>query len=331
MQLEASEDHLKGAISSAPLVTRMEHDITSLNAIVTAMQEDQDTSSHRLQRVNERFLNATEAWQSGLGVITDELATLRSESRSIHGRVTEQVNDAEGRLRALTERLEELQDGTRRNARLLERTEEEDAQQVQKQLDWNTGQVARLQEHLKQLSRQDADLQEKLEEMEPRAQECAAHLPTVEDAVRSILRLGADLSSTEWRIEELTLQVLGTEDSMLKALAEILELRQALDDVHVDNSAIRVNNELGVMLEAIKELLHREEDLDSEKGEPLLDKRKDFEKRDLAGLDVDDFEQLSNALKEMEKTIFLESALDNSEGQNTGAEEDPVIELKDLL
>ncbi|XP_072529321.1 inhibitor of nuclear factor kappa-B kinase-interacting protein isoform X1 [Salminus brasiliensis] len=313
-KLEASEDHLKGTLFSVSAVTRLENDIASLSATIMAMQEDQGASSLRLQKVNDRFLNVTEAWQVGLGAVTDELAALRSESRSVHGRVTERVNDAEGRLRALAERLEEVEDGTRRNARLLERTEEEDAKRVQNQLDWNTGQVGRLQEQLKQLSRNDAELQEKLEETEPRAKECEAQLPTVEDAVRSILRLGADLSSTERRIEELTLQVLGTEDSMLKALAEILELRQALDDLQVDNSVMKVSSELEVMLEAMKELNH----LQGEEHQP--GEGKDYEE-----------DRFADALKVLEKNAFLRSELDHSEGQNTGDEENPTTELKELL
>ncbi|XP_017549453.1 inhibitor of nuclear factor kappa-B kinase-interacting protein isoform X1 [Pygocentrus nattereri] len=332
-KLEASEDHLKGALSSITLVTRLEHDITSLNAVVTAMQEDQDASTRHLQGVNERFQNVTEEWQSKLGTVTDELVSLRSESRLVHGRVTEQVNDAEGRLHALTERLEELEDGTRRNARLLERTEEEDAQQVQSQLDWNTRQVTRLQEQLKQLSRNDIELQEKLEETEPKAKECEAQLPTVEDAVRSILKLGADLSSTERRLEELTFQVLGTEDSMLKALAEILELRQALDDLQVDNSVKKMSSELGVVLEAMKELEHlqREQDLYSRREELQPGDGKDFERLDLKDLHFENVKQLSNALKDLEKNVLLEPALDHSDGQTTGTEEDPLAEFDELL
>ncbi|XP_066524342.1 inhibitor of nuclear factor kappa-B kinase-interacting protein isoform X1 [Hoplias malabaricus] len=332
-KLEASEDNMKEALSSVTSVTRLERDIASLNAVIVAMQEDQDVSSHRLQKVNEQFLNVTEAWQAGLEAITDELATLRTESRSIHGHVTEQVNDAESRLRVLKERLEELEDSTKRNARLLERTEEEDAQRVRSHLDWNTGQVTRVQEQLKVLSKNDMELQEKLEETEPRAKECESQLPIVEDAVRSILRLGADLSNTERRLEELTLQVLGTEDSMLKALAEILELRQALDNLQVDNSVMKVSNELGVMLEAMKELEHLqiEQNLDSRRNEPLLEEGKDIEKNDLANLGFENLEQLSNALKELEKNVFLETVLDHSDGQSKGPEEDPLNKIKDFL
>ncbi|XP_076860980.1 inhibitor of nuclear factor kappa-B kinase-interacting protein isoform X1 [Brachyhypopomus gauderio] len=271
-KLEASEDHLKGALSTSTLLTRLEQDVASLNNVVTAIQEDQHASSRQLQSANRHFLNVTETWQGGLASVTDGLVALRSESRSAHGRVTESVNEAESRLRALAERLEELEDSTRRNARALERTEDEDARRVQEQLDWNTGQVERLRERLSQLSRHDAELQEKLDETAPRAQECAAHLPAVEEAVRSILRLGADLSSIQERMEALTLQVLGTEDSMLKALGQILELRRTLDELKVEHDG------LPPILEAEKELQHTPTVPDSGWEKPGPDGGKDSER-----------------------------------------------------
>lgn len=279
VQLEASEDHLKGALSSFTTLTELQQEVSSLSGIVTAMQENQHASSHRLQSVNEHFLNVTEAWQGGLATMTEDLTTLRSESHLVHGRVTEHVNKAEERLRALTKRLEELEDSTKRNGRVLEHTEEEDAKNVQNQLDWNTKQVTRLQEQLVLLSKREVELEEKLVEMEPQAKECEAQLPAVEGAVRSILRLGADLSGAERRLEELALQVVGTEDSMLKALTEILQLQQTLDDLQVNNSVMKVRNELRVVLDAMKELnyVRREEELDSRREEPEHDEGKDVE------------------------------------------------------
>ncbi|XP_027007351.1 inhibitor of nuclear factor kappa-B kinase-interacting protein-like [Tachysurus fulvidraco] len=262
-KLEASEDHLKGALSSLTTLTELQQEVNSLNGIVTAMHEDQHASSRRLQSVNDRFLNVTETWQGGLANVTEDLTTLRYESHSVHGRVTERVNEAEEHLRALVKRLEELEDSTKRNGRVLDRTEEEDTKSIQRQLDWNTKQVTRFQEQLLLLSKRDEELEEKLVEMEPQAKKCQAHLPVVEDAVRSILRLGADLSGTERRLEDLTLQVVGTEDSLIKVLTEILQLQQTLDDLQVDNSVMNVRNELGVVKDAMKELkrVHRE-DLD---------------------------------------------------------------------
>ncbi|XP_030634019.1 inhibitor of nuclear factor kappa-B kinase-interacting protein isoform X1 [Chanos chanos] len=253
-KLEVSEDNLKGALSSISLITKLKQDITSLFGIITSMQKEQHSASLDIQNINTHFLNVTERWQGSLTSVTNDLMTLKAESRSVHGRMTEQINEAEGRLRALTEQLEELEDSTRRNARAFERTEEEDAQRTQDQLDWNTRQVHRLQEQLSHLVKHDVELRERLEEYLPRAQQCEGHLPAVEEAVRSILRLGSELSSAERRLEELTLQVLGTEDSMLKALSEILELRQMLDTMQVDNSVLKVRNELGVVMETVREL-----------------------------------------------------------------------------
>ncbi|XP_046729241.1 inhibitor of nuclear factor kappa-B kinase-interacting protein isoform X1 [Silurus meridionalis] len=284
-KLEASEDHLKGALSSLTMLTALQQETSFLNSIVTAMQEDQHASSHRLKRVNERFLNVTETWQGGLNTVTEDLTMLRSESRSVHGRVTERVNEAEESLRALAKRLEELEDSTKRNGRALERTEEDDAKSVQSQLDWNTKQVSRLQEQFGLLSKRDVEFEEKLVEMEPQAKECETHLPAVEDAVRSILRLGADLSGAERRLEELTLQVVGTEDSMLKTLTDILALKQTLNDLQVDNSVMKVRNELSVVLDTMKELkhIHNEEVMDSGREEPKHEEGKQLNLQSFKG------------------------------------------------
>lgn len=313
VQLEASEDHLKGTHSSLTMLTELQEEVGSLNGIVTTMQEDQLASSHRLKNVNERFLNVTETWQGGLDTVTEDLTMLRSESRLVHSRVTERVNEAEERLRALAKRLEELEDSTKRNGRVLERTEEEDAKSVQNQLDWNTKQVTRLQEQLASLSKTDVELEEKLVVMEPHAKECETELPLVEDAVRSILRLGADLSGAERRLEELTLQVVGMEDSLLKELTEILQLQRTLDDLQLDNSVMKVRNELGVVLGAVKNLkhVHREEELDSGREESEHNEAKDD--------DVLDFMQLND---DPESTA--------GHSKSTGAEEIPLTELNEL-
>ncbi|XP_026859699.2 LOW QUALITY PROTEIN: inhibitor of nuclear factor kappa-B kinase-interacting protein [Electrophorus electricus] len=322
-KLDDSEVHLKGALSPSLLLTRLEHDVVSLNNDVAAIQEDQNISSHWLQSTNKRFLNVTETWQGNLASVSDGLAALRSESRSVHRRVAESINKAEGHLRALTERLEELEDSTRRNSRVLERTEEDDTRRVQEQLDWNTGQVVRLREQFALLSRHDAELEEKLDETVPRAQECAAHLPAVEEAVKSILRLSADLSAVQERMEEITLQVLGTEDSMLKALGQILELRQGLGELHMA-SVMKANSKLRPIVAAVEELGHMqtEQGLHSVREGPRLDEGKDFEKDDIADLEVEYIRQLYDGV--VEQNGFPESALDNSDGQSIEAEEHSV-------
>ncbi|KAM6962375.1 inhibitor of nuclear factor kappa-B kinase-interacting protein isoform 1-T1 [Tautogolabrus adspersus] len=253
-KLAASEDDLQEALSTVSLATRLQQDISTLHASVMAMQADENSASRDLQTVNAHFLNVTETWQERLAAISSDLAALKAESREAHAGATDQVNEAERRARLLEERLEELEDSTRRNARALERTEEDDTKRTQEQLDWNTKQIHNLEAHISSLSKREVELTAQLEEHIPRAQECEKHLPQVEEAVRSILRLGGDLSGAEKRLEEVTLQVFGTEDSMLKALNEILEIRQELDTLHAQNSILKMKNELSVVREAVREL-----------------------------------------------------------------------------
>uniref|UniRef100_A0A3Q1F9D9 IKBKB interacting protein n=1 Tax=Acanthochromis polyacanthus TaxID=80966 RepID=A0A3Q1F9D9_9TELE len=265
-KLATSEDDLQAALSTVSLATRLQQDISTLHAAVMAMQADENSASRDLQTVNAHFLNVTETWQQRLAVVTSDLAALKAESREAHAGATERVNEAERRARSLAERLEELEDSTKRNTRALERTEEDDAKRAQNQLDWNTEQIHKLEELIGSLSRREAELNSQLQEHIPRAQQCEEYLPQVEEAVRSILRLGGDLNAAEKRLEEVTLQVFGTEDSMLKALNEILEIRQELDTLQAHNSILKMKNELSVVKEAVHELtmVLRESRVDSQ-------------------------------------------------------------------
>ncbi len=266
LQLAASDDDLQEALSAVSLATRLQQDISALHAAVMAMQADENSASRDLQTVNAHFLNVTETWQERLAAITSDLAALKAESREAHAGATERVNEAERRARSLAERLEELEDSTKRNARAMERTEEDDTNRAQAQLDWNTNQIHNLEQQISSLSKREAELSSQLQEHIPRAQECEEHLPQVEEAVRSILRLGVDLNGAEKRLEEVTLQVFGTEDSMLKALNEILEIRQELDTLQAQNSILKMKNELSVVKEAVRELtmVLRENRVDSQ-------------------------------------------------------------------
>uniref|UniRef100_A0A3B3ZGU2 Uncharacterized protein n=1 Tax=Periophthalmus magnuspinnatus TaxID=409849 RepID=A0A3B3ZGU2_9GOBI len=250
-KLAASEDDLQVALSTVSLASRLQEDISTLHEAVMAVQANEKFASGDLQEVNAHFLNVTETWQQRLGVINSDLVALKSKSRDSHAEATEKVNEAERRLKSLEERLEELEDSTKRNARALERTEEDDVKRAQNQLDWNTKQIQKLQDQITGLVLRETELNSQLQEHIPKAEECEHHLPKVEEAVRSILRLASDLSGTEKRLEELTLQVFGTEDSMLKALNEILQIRQELDTLHAKNSILKMKDELSVVKEAV--------------------------------------------------------------------------------
>ncbi|XP_023263990.1 inhibitor of nuclear factor kappa-B kinase-interacting protein isoform X1 [Seriola lalandi dorsalis] len=277
-KLAASEDDLQEALSAVSLATRLQQDISTLHAAVMLMRDEENSASRDLQTVNAHFLNVTETWQERLAAISSDLAALKAESREAHAGATDRVNEAERRARSLAERLEELEDSTKRNARALERTEEDDAKRTQDQLDWNTKQIHKLEEQIGSLTKREAELSSQLQEHIPRAQQCEEHLPQVEEAVRSILRLGGDLSGAEKRLEEVTLQVFGTEDSMLKALNEILEIRQELDTLHAQNSILKMKNELSVVKEAVRELtmVLRENRVDSQNDLDTLEEEEEW-------------------------------------------------------
>ncbi|XP_026217324.1 inhibitor of nuclear factor kappa-B kinase-interacting protein isoform X1 [Anabas testudineus] len=267
-KLAASEDDLQEALSTVSLATTLQQDVSTLHAAVMAMQADENSASRDLQTVNAHFLKVTETWQERLASVSSDLAALKAESREAHAGATERVNEAERRARLLAERLEELEDSTKRNARALERTEEDDVKRAQDQLDWNTKQIHKLEEQISSLTKREAELSSELKDHIPRLQECEEHLPQVEEAVRSILKLGGDLGGAEKRLEELTLQVFGTEDSMLKAVNEILEIQQELDTLQAQNSILKMKNELSVVKEAVRELtmVLRENRIDTQKG-----------------------------------------------------------------
>ncbi|XP_062373581.1 inhibitor of nuclear factor kappa-B kinase-interacting protein-like [Sardina pilchardus] len=274
-KLDVSKNRLEGALSSMSAATRLASDVASLRSAVAAMQasEEDDVStssspSSGIQEINARFLNVTETWQSGIATVTTDLSTLREESRASHVRATDSVNDAERRLRALAERLEEFETSTRRNARVFERTEADDARQVQGQLDWNTARISELDERLARLALADREHAERLDEHVPRAQQCQEHLPAVEEAVRTILRLSTGFAGVERRVEELGLQVLGLEDSMLRGLTQTLHLRQAMDALRIAGGEDRLEedqqqqqhlgssagSEIDAMLETLREM-----------------------------------------------------------------------------
>ncbi|XP_057180839.1 inhibitor of nuclear factor kappa-B kinase-interacting protein isoform X3 [Triplophysa rosa] len=210
-KLQASVDEL---LSSTTRMTQLRHDITSIHDTSTALQEHQETSSLQYQTLNKRFQNVTETWQSRVTAVTDDLSALKTDSRSTHGRVTNHVNSVDGRVRVLSERLQELEDGIKRNTRVLDRTEEEDARRVQELLDWNSRRFSEVQERLRLVGRLRDELQKRLEKTIPRVQQWESRLPDVEESVRSMLRVRAQLSETERRLTELTLQVQRTEEKI---------------------------------------------------------------------------------------------------------------------
>ncbi|XP_077400819.1 inhibitor of nuclear factor kappa-B kinase-interacting protein isoform X1 [Vanacampus margaritifer] len=253
-KLAASEDDLQAVLSAVSSASVLRREVSTLRVAVATLQAEDSTASGDLQAVNARFLNVTETWQERLAAAASELASLKAESREAHASATERVNEAERRARSLAEKLEELEDSTRRNARAMERAEDDDAKRAQAQLDWNTQQIHKMEENINRLARQEAELSTELQEHLPRVKECEEQLPHVEEALRSIVKLGADLNGAERRMEEVTLQVFSAEDNMLKTLNQILGMRQEMDALQARGAILKMKSELAVVREAVHEL-----------------------------------------------------------------------------
>ncbi len=84
---------------------------------------------------------------------------------------------------------------------------------VRDQLHWSERSVSWIQEQLQRLEEQRLELHQRLESSAPHAQSWQdTHLPAAEEAVRSMLRVRAQLSATYRRLEELQLQVQRAEE-----------------------------------------------------------------------------------------------------------------------
>ncbi|XP_003476204.2 inhibitor of nuclear factor kappa-B kinase-interacting protein isoform X1 [Cavia porcellus] len=246
-KLASTEGILQEATSSRSLVTQFEQEVSGLQRLVHDMEHSEEMLTQKVQVLNEKFQNITDFWKRSLGEISGNTDIFKAEAKQIHSQVTVQINSAEQGMKLLTERLNDLEDSTLRNIRTVKRQEEEDLMRVEEQLGSDTKAVKKLEEEQKALLAKDEDLANKLSSYEPRVEECKMHLPAIENAIHSVLRVSQDLMGTEKKMEELTMQMFNLEDDMLKAVSEIMELQKSLEGIQYDNSILKMQNELDVL------------------------------------------------------------------------------------
>ncbi|KAB1270230.1 Inhibitor of nuclear factor kappa-B kinase-interacting protein [Camelus dromedarius] len=246
-KLESTESILQEATSSMSLVTQFEQEVSNLQSIMHDIQNSEEMLTQKMQSLNEKFQNITDFWKRSLEEMNVNTDIFKSESKYIHSQVTAQINSAEQEIKLLTERLKDLEDSTLRNIRTVKRQEEEDLLRVEEQLGSDTKAVEKLEEEQHALFAKDEDLTSKLSSYEPKVEECKTHLPAIESAIRSVLRVSQDLIGTEKKMEDLTLQMFNMEDDMLKAVSEIMEMQKTLEGIQYDNSILKMQNELDVL------------------------------------------------------------------------------------
>ncbi|XP_074182289.1 inhibitor of nuclear factor kappa-B kinase-interacting protein isoform X1 [Rhinolophus sinicus] len=246
-KLESTESILQEATSSMSLVTQFEQELSRLQSIMRDIQNSEEMLTQKMQSLNEKFQNVTNFWKRSLEEMNVNTDIFKSESKYVHSQITVQINSAEQGVKLLTERLKDLEDSTLRNIRTVKRQEEDDLLRVEEQLDSDTKAVEKLEEEQHALFARDEDLTNKLANYEPKVEECKTHLPTIESAVRSVLRVSQDLIVTEKKMEDLTIQMFNMEDDMLKAVSEIMEMQKTLEGIQYDNSILKMQNELDVL------------------------------------------------------------------------------------
>ncbi|XP_037701351.1 inhibitor of nuclear factor kappa-B kinase-interacting protein isoform X1 [Choloepus didactylus] len=246
-KLESTESILQEAASSMSLVTQFEQKVSSLQSIMHGIQNSEEVLTQKMQSLNEKFQNVTDFWKRSLEEMNVNTDILKSKAKHIHSQVTVQVNSAEQGIKLLSERLKDLEDSTLKNIRTIKRQEEEDLLRIEEQLGSDTKAVEKLEDEQRALFARDEDLMNKLSHYEPRVEECKTHLPTIESAIHSVLRVSQDLIGTEKKMEDLTMQMFNMEDDMLKAVSEIMEMQKTLEGIQYDNSILKMQNELDVL------------------------------------------------------------------------------------
>ncbi|NWR56970.1 IKIP protein, partial [Bucorvus abyssinicus] len=230
-KLKSSEGILREAASSISGMTEFEQEMSSLHNIINNIQNNEQTVSIKMQTINEKFQNVTNSWRRSLDEMNTNASGLKSEAKFIHTEVTSQINDVDQRIKSLSERVRDLEDSTARNIKTLKRQEDDEFSRVEQKLDLHAKTVGKLEEQQNSLVAKDTDLNQKLANYEPKIEECKTHLPTIENAIHSILRLSSELLSMEKKIADLTTQLYTVENDMLKTVSDTMAMQKVLEGI----------------------------------------------------------------------------------------------------
>ncbi|KAM6095961.1 inhibitor of nuclear factor kappa-B kinase-interacting protein isoform 1-T3 [Chlamydotis macqueenii] len=253
-KLESSESILQEAASSISVMPEFEQEISSLRNIINDIQNNEQILSIKMQTINEKFQNVTNSWRRSLDEMNTNTSGLKSEAKFIHTEVTSQINDVDQRIKSLSERVRDLEDSTARNIKTLKRQEDDEFSRVEQKLDLHAKAVEKLEEEQNSLVAKDTDLNQKLANYEPKIKECKTHLPAIEHAIHSILRLSSELLSMERKIENLTTQLYTVENDILKTVSDTAAMQKVLEGMQYNDSILKVQNNILVLEEVVHEI-----------------------------------------------------------------------------
>ncbi|NWR73285.1 IKIP protein, partial [Centropus unirufus] len=243
-KLESSESILREAASSISVMPEFEEEISSLHNIINDIQNNEQTLSITMQSINVNFENVRDSWRRSLDEMNTNTSGLKSEAKFIHAEVTSQINEVDQRIKSLSEKVRDLEDGTARNIKTLKRQEDDEFSRVEQKLGLHTKAVEKLEQQQNSLIAKDTDLSQKLRNYGPKIEECKTHLPTIENAIHSVLRLSSELLSREKKIDDLRAQLYTVENDMLKTVSDTVAMQRVLEGVQDNESLLRVQNEI---------------------------------------------------------------------------------------
>lgn len=247
MQLESSENILREAASSISVMTEFGQEISSLHNTINDIQNNEQTLSLKMQSIHEKFQNVTNSWRRSLDEMNTNASGLKSEAKSIHTEVTSKINEVDHRIKFLAERVKDLEDSTARNIRTLKKEEDDEFSRVEQKLNLDAKSVEKLEEEQSSLVAKDTELNQKLANYEPKIEECKTHLPTIENAIHSILKLSSDLLGMEKKIEDLKTQLYAVENDMLKTVSDTVAMQKALEGLQSNGSLTKMQHGLAVL------------------------------------------------------------------------------------
>ncbi|XP_062467322.1 inhibitor of nuclear factor kappa-B kinase-interacting protein isoform X1 [Pezoporus occidentalis] len=263
-KLESSESILQAAALPVSVMTEFEQEISSLHNIINDIQNNERTLSLKLQNVNERFQNVRNSWRRSLNEMNTNTSGLKLEVKSIRTRVTFQINEVDQRIKSLSERVRDLEDSTARNIKTLKRQEDGEFSRVEQKLDLHAEAVEKLEQQQNSLSAKGRDLHQELANYEPKIEECKTHLPAIENAIHSILRLSSELLSMEKQIQELTTQLYTVEKDMLKSISDTVAMQKVLESMQYNDSILKIKGEILVLEENMHDMKVSSKEITSE-------------------------------------------------------------------
>ncbi|NWU66958.1 IKIP protein, partial [Pterocles burchelli] len=243
-KLESSESILQEAASYISLMTEFEQEISSFHNIINDIQNNEQTLSLKMQSINEKFQNVTNSWRRSLDEMNTNSRVLKSEAKFIHAEVASQINEVDQRIKSLSERVRDVEDSTARNIKTLKRQEDDEFSRTEQKLNLHAKAVEKLEEEQNSLVAKDTDLNQKLANYEPKIEECKTHLPTIENAIHSILRFSTELLSMEKKIDDLRRQLYTVENDILKTISDTMVMQNDLEGIQYNDSMLKVQNEV---------------------------------------------------------------------------------------